>query len=425
MRKDKKIISALLLGIIVTGASYCNTVPVLAKGTTVIYQVHKDLTVGSGKEVTTIEREAAFNKKTNYAVEPLPQTNIIKIQNSSGNTAEKQVGSTLVVSSVDNNEKVSINTVTSNSFTGDFFDYVNLDKDSGKLGAKLTSPIRIESEDSLNGNTIQLQNLSLNESKLYYLETLISGTKDGEEAEAVTVYEMDKTDYESGIAEFTVRNCSDVDHVESIEITVVEFIPDEVEGATDPYIEVSVNDAEWIRRTGAQFDMESVASEHPRSITVPDSADIKGIAIPNVLTINYYCDGKVVFNGDITVNKSEITETQSKESDNKTEIVDDNSKANENPDEATDAQSKALDTDVLETVSTGAICYDTDGDSIDDVIIDSMDIRNLAVWISEINRKWTKNYKDEDKGLLDNISIVQGHMEEYKKEVSKYEELVK
>ena len=63
--------------------------------------------------------------------------------------------------------------------------------------------------------------------------------------------------------------------------------------------------------------------------------------------------------------------------------------------EAVETKEEAPKTDILETISTGAISYDTDGDGIDDVLIDSRDIRKLAVWISEINRRWTKNYKDD------------------------------
>ena len=424
MRKHKKIISALLLGAITTGTVLMNTITITATGTSVIYPVHSDLTVGSGKEVTTIEREAALTKKTNFAISPLPQTNIIKLQNSSGSIVEKQVGSTLVVCS-DNNGKVTVNTIASGNFTGNLFEYVSFDKEAGRIGAKLTSPIKIESGDKLNGNTIQFQDLLLDSSRLYYLETIIGGTKDGENTDVITVYGMDKVDYENGIAEFSLKSCPDVDVIKSMEFTVVEFIPNEVEGSTTPYIEVAVHDAEWIGKTGAYFDMESVASEHPGSITVPGSADIEGMTIPDVLTINYYFDGKVVFNGNIAVNKSGITGTQSKESDNKSEISDDKSKVQDNSDKANDTQSEVIDVDALETISTGAIYYDTDGDGIDDVMIDSEDIRKLAVWISQINRKWTKNYKDDDKGLLDNIRIVQGQMEEYKKEVSQYEELVK
>ena len=95
------------------------------------------------------------------------------------------------------------------------------------------------------------------------------------------------------------------------------------------------------------------------------------------------------------------------------------------PSEPGDEPAPVPSTNPLGIISKGAIRYDVNKDGIDDVVIDSQDIRNLADKIVSINKKWTENFKDDDKGLLDNVSKTKQQMEEYKKTVAEYEKNVK
>ncbi len=375
----------------------------MAANTTMLYPVNDSLIVGEGQEVTTIERESLIGKKKELAIKPAEHKELTKIQDQTSDFATGTFGSAQFVTTLegdgDGGTTIESTTTEIPSFVLDYYQ-----TKYEKFGTLNTTPIVAARATGkfympdYNGRTMQIQNLTLSETKIYnvFLRYTIY-TEDGKHSTVVTNgKKITDIDYNKGIlninevvdpsgtwtdgTDFTVKTVHDVSYF------IYEMTPSVTEGEGGAFIEVSTSDAKWIKESGARFKMTPRITQHPANITVPSYADIR--YVPDKLNITYYYNGQAVFSGKIPVKK--VT------SDNKP-IVSDG------------------------ILSTGMITYDSLGDGTPDVVIDSRDILALHDKISSINHKWTVNYENEDEGLLDNFYKVNETMGDIEDLLSVYE----
>ncbi len=406
MKTRRNKIFGALLGVVGAAAMCFGTVAVRAESVTTIYPVYEDLTVGSGMDVSQTDREVAVTKTTGFTLNPAPNGSIIRLQNTTSETSSTTIGSTTVVVG-----KKDIAFYSASKGELDKYAAQNkiAFKNKGIINENPLVSIYIKSDNGefLNGVDSQIQGLTLKADKVYILCEYIDSMKSDKLSYVSSGRIRDAIDYENGIVDihgYTTEELEQLNkyakfptHIEGLGVAIYELTPSEIEGSATPYIETSTIDSKWIKASGAKFDMLT-REEHPRSITVPDTVTDDVLkTIPDEMTINYYYGGNRVFGGTIQVNKRQIS------------IQD---PANDEP-------------TVSNIISTGKITYDTDGDGIDDVVIDSEDFRNLSSLITQVNDKWSKNYKDNDKGLLDNIENTKNDMNDLKKSVEALEKTSK